>query len=486
MSTATRSGASIRQSPVIDEPPVRPQRVAVVTGDTLGKRLSGPGIRALELARVLSTDHEVRLVSTVAADLEVAGVETGTAITAAEVKDLASWCDILVFQGLLLVNHPWLVESSSTMVVDLYDPFHLEFLEQGRALPIEERNRQLLRIVAAVNQQLERGDYFLCASSKQRDFWLGQLTAVGRINVHTYERDKSLASLIGVVPFGIKSSLPKKNRAVLRGVVDGIGPHDRVLLWGGGLYPWLDPHTLVRAVDRLRSSVPDVRLVFLAGRHPNPDIGVMPTAGEVRTLAAELELDRHVFFIDDWVEYTDRHNYLLEADIGVSTHLHHIETDFSFRTRVLDYVWARLPIVTTSGDAMAELVLREHVGSVVPPGDVEALASALASLLSGPDDALSSCSQRLADLAPSFHWEEVAAPLVRYCRRPSRAPDLVRRTEEPMHGAGDPSLRPRIKRAAHLVRQSLHDDGTLTTVWRAAKKLRARVRLSGGRIAPQR
>ena len=43
------------------------------------------------------------------------------------------------------------------------------------------------RATDVLNEQLARGDFFLCASDKQRDFWLGQLAAVGRINPVTYD-----------------------------------------------------------------------------------------------------------------------------------------------------------------------------------------------------------------------------------------------------------------------------------------------------------
>ena len=69
-----------------------------------------------------------------------------------------------------------------------------------------------------------------------------------------------------------------------------------------------------------------------------------------------------MFFNEGWVDYDDRQNYLLESDIGVSTHLDHIETAFSFRTRILDYLWASLPIVATAGDSFADID-RTIVGS---------------------------------------------------------------------------------------------------------------------------
>ena len=57
--------------------------------------------------------------------------------------------------------------------------------------------------------------------------------------------------------------------------------------------------------------------------------------------------------------------------------LDHLETRFSFRTRMLDYLWATLPIVCTRGDHFAELVEREGLGLTVPYGDPEALAAAI-------------------------------------------------------------------------------------------------------------
>jgi len=58
-----------------------------------------------------------------------------------------------------------------------------------------------------------------------------------------------------VVPFGLPSEDPVAGRPVIRGVWPGIGPEDWIVLWGGGLWDWLDPLTLIRAVDAsLRTS----------------------------------------------------------------------------------------------------------------------------------------------------------------------------------------------------------------------------------------
>ena len=68
------------------------------------------------------------------------------------------------------------------------------------------------------------------------------------------------------------------------------------------------------------------------------------------------------------------HN-LLEADVGVSTHFEHVETAFSYRTRILDYLWAGLPIIATQGDSLSRLVNQHDLGITVPAEDTDACAA---------------------------------------------------------------------------------------------------------------
>jgi len=129
-----------------------------------------------------------------------------------------------------------------------------------------------------------------------------------------------------------------------------------------------------------------------------------------------------VFFNEGWVPYDQRHDFLLEADIGVSTHLDHLETEFSFRTRILDYLWAGLPVVATQGDAFAELIERRQLGVTVPPEDADALAEALYRLLDDPELAAVT-RKHVKQVAPEFAWSRVLAPLLEFCRNPTPAPD---------------------------------------------------------------
>jgi GT2 family glycosyltransferase/glycosyltransferase involved in cell wall biosynthesis len=448
------------------------RKIVIATGETLSARMAGPAIRAWAMADALAVEHDVVLVTT--GTCTITNPRFGVRSAGlAEMRELERWCDIFVFQGLILSTFRWLVDSDKILVADIYNPFHLEQLEQAKDQGAVGRARTVSDCTTALNDQLTRGDFFLCASEKQRDFWLGQLSAVGRINPRNYDADETMGSLIAVAPFGVSDEPPVHTRQALKGVVPGIGTDDKVILWGGGIYNWFDPITLLHAVDRLRQRRPDVRLFFLGLKHPNPDVPEMRMAVAARALSDSLGLtDKHVFFNEGWVDYEDRQNYLLEADIGVSTHLDHVETAFSFRTRILDYLWTHLPIVATGGDTFAALIDSKGLGITVPPGDVEALEEALFHLLDN-EAANAECRARLAEVVPGHTWSRVLAPMVEFCRAPRRAPDLATPagSDDMVRLATAVSRRPRLRDEVALAREYFRAGGPVEVARRASKRL---------------
>ena len=408
----------------------RRRRILVATKDVIAPRMAGPAIRAWQVAVALSAEHDIELVTTASCDAHDDRFVVRS-VTEPDLVELERWCDVIVFQGNVLHESPALQVTEKVVVADVYDPLHLEQLEQARDAGEDMRRHIVTATTAILNRALLRADFLLCASEKQRDFWLGQLAGLGRVNTATYDADPTLRSLIDVAPFGVEEEPPAARPGAIKGVVPGIEADDVVLLWGGGVYNWFDPLTLIRAVERVYRDHPAVRLYFLGMAHPNPDVPRMRMAGDAVALSDELGLtDRVVFFNTGWVRYDERAAYLLDADVGVTTHLDHVETAFSFRTRVLDYLWAGLPVVSTGGDALADLVVDAGAGIAVPPGDVDALAEALAALVADPARR-ARLSAAASVAASSMRWSDVLAPLVAFCRDPRRAPDLVDATLAP-------------------------------------------------------
>ncbi|ANN20499.1 glycosyl transferase [Amycolatopsis orientalis] len=448
------------------------RKILVITGDAITERMAGPAIRAWNISATLATEHDVHLVTVnPLADPPPAPFRVGAA-TRRELEAPIAWADIVILQGHVLELAPALKKqyAHKIVVADLYDPMHLELLEQGKGVADDKRAKDLIGVTKVLDAQLERGDFFLCASERQRHFWLGHLAAMGRLSPRLYDADPTTQSLLSVVPFGLSPQAPVRTGPGLRSTVDGIGETDHVVLWAGGVYSWFDPLTLVRAIEKLRQRRGDVRLVFLGMKHPNPEVTEMDIGARTMLLSDTLGLTgKHVFFNQQWVPFEERQNWLLDANCGVTTHYEHVETTFAFRTRVLDYLWAGLPIVTTDGDSFADLVREERLGVVVPAEDVDALADALEKALYDEEFA-AGCVERIAAVAQRYAWPEALKPLVEFCRNPRPAADRLPGTDdlvvtEPVRG------KEMLRRDVDLIREYLADGGPKELVRRVGGRV---------------
>ncbi len=375
--------------------------------------MAGPGIRYYHLAQVLAREFKVVLAvpaeSTLKSsqDFLVLTYHTGEQAT---LKEAIQQARAVIIPAMWLVRIPSLLQSPVPLVIDGYDPFLAEtiFLQRDETKDLQ----------CALAQAYLAGDFFICASERQRDWWLGLLEAHGRINQYTIGEDPSLHRLIDVVPFGLPSS-PLPDRPIGEEPL-GIESDDRVLLWGGGLWEWLDPLTAIRAMPRVLARRPKVKLLFPGTRHPNPAIPSMRKVVQAKGLARDLGLlDRQVLF-GEWVPSEMWGGYLQRADVGLSLHPYTIETRLAFRTRILDYIWARLPMVVTRGDVTSKLVKRYKLGAVVDYGNVDEVAEAILQLLDTPKDEFGEGFDRAQ---AALNWEKAAQPLIEFCRHPRRAPD---------------------------------------------------------------
>jgi glycosyltransferase involved in cell wall biosynthesis len=283
-----------------------------------------------------------------------------------------------------------------------------------------------LRQLHSVNRQLMQGDFFLCANDRQKDYWLGALGALGRLNPNQYASDASFRGLVGIVPFGMSSQPPRKQRSAIRDAIPAIRPGDTVLLWAGGIWDWLDPLVIIKAVGEISKTRSDIKLVFLGTRDPNSNNRTMSMLERCKAESKALgALDQTVFFLEGWVPYDERQDYLLDADIGVSAHPDTIESRFSFRTRLLDYLWAGLPMIVSQGDGFSEYIADKQLGVTVPMGDVSAWQTAILALVDDVNGR-AAIRRRIAELAPNFRWSTAAAPLVDYCNHPYRGNSVPR------------------------------------------------------------
>jgi glycosyltransferase involved in cell wall biosynthesis len=398
------------------------KKVLVISNDVVDQKMAGVGVRNWEIANALAVDCEVSLAIPNDSKLESPHVKlVKYDPEGGHLRELAGQVDALVLGGSTLHFHPYLRDLGVPMAVDLYVPNLLESLvwhEQDDLADWKPHYEEYLRVQLEL---LRAGDFFFCASERQRDYWIGFLHAQKRINPHTYSADHALRRLIDVVPYGLPEEPLPERRPVLKGLTPGIPENAFLILWNGGLWDWLDPLTLVRAMAMLENRLPQARLYFMGASHPDVRIQNVAMPEQTIRLSKELGLyDRTVFF-GDWAPYAERGRYLQEADLSAVLYADHIETRFSFRTRLMDCMWAGLPVVTNGGDELSELMVKAGVGERVPYGDPAAVAEAIAARAAGKKSV--SPEKVWEDLRRDFRWQYVTAPLMAFCQNPHLAED---------------------------------------------------------------
>ncbi len=384
----------------------------IVTHETIGPRLAGPGVRAWELANALAGQGFQVTLATPNAGLD------GTPNLAIRpfawdepdgIRALLDAADVVLAQGPILARILRALKTpiEAQVIVDGYDVSEIEMVMLRNAT-LSDRADPTPEMLDDMRLYLLQGDTFLCASARQRDLWTGLLLSAGRLNSQTLESDPGLARLLRVVPMGIPDREPVPDRPKMKGVIPGISATDKVLFWGGGIWDWTDPRTLLDALEMVLRERPDVRLVFASLHHFEAvNIPIMAAARQVVSrLEASPALKSAVFFCD-WVPYQERDAYLLEADIGVSLNVESIENRFAVRARLLDYLWTGLPSVVTRGDDYAQLLQNAGIAEVVRPSDAAETAQAILRQLARPAQSRPPAPGSYSEL----RWSELVAPV---------------------------------------------------------------------------
>jgi glycosyltransferase involved in cell wall biosynthesis len=387
-------------------------KVLIFCFDHISKSMAGPGIRSWEFAKILSKSHDVTLMIPNKTDVIPDGFSIVTTTSFINNKNLFKNIDVIITQ---LTPYKLALAAKlhgTKIILDAYDPMPLERLELFKSLPPSLYRSKIQHIVDYFNFSFQIADTVICANQSQKKLWTGLMLSQKKISTDTYIADQSLKNLIDIVPFGLSSTPPLRNGDGLKKMFN-LKNSDKVVLWGGGIWNWFDPLTLIEAIHQISQQRSDIKLVFMGTKHPNEKVPEMKMTVDAHLLAKKLNLlDKHVFFNFGWVPYEQRASFLLDADIGVSTHHEHLETDYSFRTRMLDYLWAKLPIIGTEGDAFAEIIAKNEIGLVVPYGDSQTLAKAIVHIIDNPHVA-EKMKENIEQVRQQFYWDIAVKPLER-------------------------------------------------------------------------
>jgi glycosyltransferase involved in cell wall biosynthesis len=357
-------------------------KVLLITDDRIGVTMAGSALRAWELARALRrAGHTVCIA---AAPGSQRPAEEGPAVVT---KPPWRWAEAVVAPAWCLPPRAFL--GDHLLVVDGATPLLAELSVLPDTAEVVHR-----RVTAAARLPLvlARADAILAAGDPQIDWWQHRL------------RDLRPQVPVLPVPFGIPDQAPPPHRDE----IPGVPPTWAVVLWWGGVWPWLDLETLIDARSRL-GKVP-VSIVVPTAPRPGGSATSF-TEDDLLELAERYELEPpQVVPMGSWLPYQQRHRALHRTTLLAVLHHPGREAELSFRTRALDGVWAGVPLMVSEGGEVARLTQENHWGGVVPTRDPEETAAALEALLTEQEQIR--CRRALANTRERWRWSRVAEPLI--------------------------------------------------------------------------
>jgi hypothetical protein len=276
-------------------------------------------------------------------------------------------------------------------------------------------------IINSYNLSLLTSDKIFCRDEQVKKLIMGSLISLGRINLENYKIDKKLNRLIEVAAFGIDSNSPKHNNDIYRGKFKNIDKNDFLLIWNGGIWNWNDGQTLIKAMNVLKGK--KIKLIFQGFRHPQKNIHLSSEAEKTINLTKKLGiLDKNVFFMDKWVPFEERGNFLTEADLGIITSPNIPEANLFLKTRIYDYLWAKLPIILNDSEAFAEIIKKNELGLVAKTGNYLDLAEKILNL-KNDKKLYSQIKNNIENFKKQISWNKTLTPLKNYLKNPTALTD---------------------------------------------------------------
>ena len=259
---------------------------------------------------------------------------------------------------------------------------------------------------------IDKGDVFSCVSGPQLYAVIGELGARGRLNQYTNGYNFAYVIFEGFPEF----DFTHQNRSI-RG--KEVAEEDFVILWSGGYNTWTDVDTLFKALEGAMKA--------------NPKIKFFSTGGEIKgqdevTYFHFLELIQNSshsanFIMKGWVPIEEARSYYFEADVGINIDQDIYEVRLGSKMRIMEWLWAGLPILSTSVCEIIQILEREGACFTLRPGDVAGLQDQLIWMASHRDEVRQRGHLGREFARHSLSYGRTTEPLRSWVQNPHLAPD---------------------------------------------------------------
>ncbi len=340
------------------------------------------------------------------------------------------------------------LRNDHILVTDNYIPISVEVAARRSEHPDENVN--FLRLQRSSQEATRRADYILYASESQRNYYVGYLAGINKLNPTTYDE---LPKRMFCIPYGVDpEEKPESTPPV---------PDHPTLLWYGAFYSWFDMEGLIKSLMILKKELPGFRLIIAGAKNPyNKDPGIL--AHYEKTMK-KLEPLNDVIELVPWGAFDERFDTYAKGSAIITWNHEGLENEYAWRTRLMDFILAERPIITNGGDPLGEDLIEKGIAF---RSSTDTIKETFLNILTNPPK-----KTEYRNVAKDYSWytltEQLAKHLDHATRMPSVSmnikPDLARNFKE------NSKL---IMKSPYIVSRSVVRHGLKGTVWRLARKLR--------------
>lgn len=292
------------------------------------------------------------------------------------------------------------LESKQVLVVDCYVPIHVEVSARDSS----NKDQEYKNFIVDDNRWtkiLARGDYFLYASENQKLYLMGVMAGILLLNPVTY---RNIEHRFIKLPYCFFNNEANRIIESDSGSVS--------LLWYGGLYSWFDIGLLVPGLLKIKEKYPDFKFILAGAK--NPYVKDKSLVESYNQAMSNLEPIKNFLVEIPHENYSKRFTTYSMASAIVYINKDGLENSLAWRTRLIDYILAKKPILTNAGDPLGNDLIDEGLALKVD------LSNDL-SLLEQFEKSLELDIERSYDtLLNKYSWEGNIANLAKMIKRPSR------------------------------------------------------------------
>jgi hypothetical protein len=249
------------------------------------------------------------------------------------------------------------------------------------------------------------GDFFITAGQRERYYLLGLLAASKKMSQVEHDQKDPLIHVIPITP--------PTNPPVLTKKIIEKKPDELVLLVAGAFLPWYDYSTFFTALKLLIAQGKSNFKVLIMGGN----IRDRRFENIVRKMGCSERLREKLIFTG-LVPFKQRSNYYLSADVAINIPSITIEDELSVRTRVIDYIWASLPILSPAQDEYSAAAISNGAGFLYQAGNSRSLADAISQIMDDRTQIEQAKSRMPLLLQNKFNLTNYISPLEAFIQNP--------------------------------------------------------------------